>query len=387
MRFLISFGVAALVPLAASADTIINGGTLINQTWTPAGNNYVILGDVTVPVGSTLTIQPGTIVRLGPGDMQGGGLDTMKVEMVVNGSLVAVGTAGQNIVFTADNGVSGSWYGIELKAGGLATISYLDVAKAQVGLESSAMAQDLQLSLSSFHDGVAGLQIDAGAPNVSQIAAFGNSTNGIVVTGVGISPKFDRCLVYSNLVDGLNSGFNGPVVTNSVFYGNGGSGIDHTAGGLIAVTNCTLRMNVGSGIRAGASFTANASVVNCIVTENGSGVRKDSGTVTVTYSDVWNNTTNYIGVAAGAGCISQNPQYVNAAAGDLHLQSASVCIDTGTASGAPDHDFDGHFRPVDGDGINGAAFDMGAYELCDDASATPAVTAPGSATVTQMLCQ
>src|SRR5690606_29039658 len=38
-------------------------------------------------------------------------------------------------------------------------------------------------------------------------------------------------------------------------------------------------------------------------------------------------------------------------------------IDSGTATGAPNHDFDGVTRPLDGDGINGAAQDMGAFEF------------------------
>ena len=41
---------------------------------------------------------------------------------------------------------------------------------------------------------------------------------------------------------------------------------------------------------------------------------------------------------------------------DLHLKSGSPCIDTGTATGAPDTDLEGNIRP------QGAGYDMGAYE-------------------------
>jgi hypothetical protein len=42
---------------------------------------------------------------------------------------------------------------------------------------------------------------------------------------------------------------------------------------------------------------------------------------------------------------------------DLHLKSASPCIDIGTAAGAPDTDIEGKPRPL------GTGYDMGAFEF------------------------
>ena len=47
---------------------------------------------------------------------------------------------------------------------------------------------------------------------------------------------------------------------------------------------------------------------------------------------------------------------VDAVAGDYHLQAGSPCIDAGTATNAPNTDYEGTTRP------QGAAYDIGAYE-------------------------
>ena len=58
-----------------------------------------------------------------------------------------------------------------------------------------------------------------------------------------------------------------------------------------------------------------------------------SSTATITYSDVWNNPTNYMGCSAGTGCISSNPLWTNPDSGDFHLGSGSPCDNTGSDGG------------------------------------------------------
>ncbi len=60
--------------------------------------------------------------------------------------------------------------------------------------------------------------------------------------------------------------------------------------------------------------------------------------------------------------ISSNPLFVNSSANDFRLQSSSPCIDAGSSAGAPGRDALGIPRPLDGDGVNGAQHDMGAFE-------------------------
>ena len=58
----------------------------------------------------------------------------------------------------------------------------------------------------------------------------------------------------------------------------------------------------------------------------------------------------------GTNCIIGNPQFINPANGDFHLQSTSPAIDTGSSNSAPSTDLDGDSRP------QGAGYDIGAYE-------------------------
>ena len=103
----------------AWAYTVVSGGTIASTSWGP-GAVYVT-GSVTVESGATLTIQSGTVVKANPG-----------VRVWVSGTLDAVGTVAEPIVFTSrdDDGYGetipgsdgspapGDWQGIYLCGSG-----------------------------------------------------------------------------------------------------------------------------------------------------------------------------------------------------------------------------------------------------------------------------
>src|SRR5262249_33743729 len=147
----------------------------------------------------------------------------------------------------------------------------------------------------------------------------------------------------------INPSSGAPVttLTNSLVRSSGTYGAYFVAisgaTATLSIVNSTFHANgtYGLYVSGGSGSSATAHIKNSTLTQQGNGVYRNVGTgtstVTIPYSDVWNNTTNYTNVAAGAGCISQNPLYVNPPS-DLHLQSFSVCIDSGTAVGAPSTD-------------------------------------------------
>jgi len=97
---LFALAIRMLLPTSAYATPSIipvSGNISINTTWTN-GNIYYVTGDTTVLSGVTLTIQPGVIVKLRP-----------DCRLIIDGKLVAAGTASQPIYFTSyrDDSVGG----------------------------------------------------------------------------------------------------------------------------------------------------------------------------------------------------------------------------------------------------------------------------------------
>jgi hypothetical protein len=69
----------------------VSGTISANTTWTLTNSPYVMTGSVTVASGVTLTVEPGVLVQGNASSRQ----------LIVNGTLSAVGTVTQPITFTS----------------------------------------------------------------------------------------------------------------------------------------------------------------------------------------------------------------------------------------------------------------------------------------------
>lgn len=128
--------------------------------------------------------------------------------------------------------------------------------------------------------------------------------------------------------------------SNSAFYGGGAC---NDNGGASAFTNCTFTgnsSNITSGGGGVCGFGGSVLLSNTVLfgdtggneIENAYGLNE----VTASYCDIQGN---YV----GTGNINADPLFFSAT--DLHLQSGSPCLGTGTASGAPAMAIDGKTRP------------------------------------------
>jgi hypothetical protein len=361
---------AALWSRSANATVIAGGSIAGNTLWTVANNPYIVQGDVTIVAGATLTIQPGVIVQFASADSQAAGVDTSRVELTVQGTLDASGTAAFPITFAPQTGSGTSiWYGIVAGSSTAGvTLSHVAVSGAVDGVSSAAPGALLSVSSSAFNNCSTGVALTDGNPTLRGLTIDGGSI-GVNVT-INASATIRESVIQNMDTYGVYAWPIAPTSTvsilNTVLRNDVYGALLSSGGGnlSVSVVNSTIHQNSYMGIYAQPSGggTTQLAVTNSIVTQNAHfGVYAVAGTtVTWTYSDVWNNGTDYFNVVPGVGSLAVDPRYTSPPS-DLTLQAASPCIDSGTPVSLTT-DLVGAARPSNGDGINGAAYDMGAYE-------------------------
>ena len=355
-----------LIARAAAAATTIPPGDIGTQTWTPAGSPYVVTGDITVPTGATLTIQAGAVVQFPGGDASNGGIVASETELSVAGTLLVQGTWSTPVTFGGQTGTGVAWYGIVAASTAAASITGAVIGEAHVGISgstSTAAGGLLAVSQTLIQNSVIGMQV--GDAVISEVRVSGTSDVGISFRGSGS--------ISNSIVDHCASG----ISTASAI-----------PGAALIVENSVLDGNATEGLINMGSAEDSVTLVNDLITNNAYAIVTISEvSLSVSYCDLWNNKLgNGIGFSVGTDSIAADPLYVSAI--DYHLRAGSPAIDTGTSVGAPGQDFDLHPRPQDGDGVNGAQFDQGAYEYesqhrgtgrWDEASAAPRAAPQGRA--------
>jgi len=140
---LVVFGPSSLTaPEVARAATNVSGTISTGTTCDLPRSPFVVVGDVTVAAGATLTIEAGMIVKF----------NAPTRTLRVNGTLNAVGSAGSRIVFTSNHDdvggdtdgqsvtpAAGNWNQIRFSATtGSSTLRFVDVRYGGWGLSGSA---------------------------------------------------------------------------------------------------------------------------------------------------------------------------------------------------------------------------------------------------------
>jgi predicted outer membrane repeat protein len=224
-----------------------------------------------------------------------------------------------------------------------------------------------------------GMWNNSTSPTVTNCTFLGNSgiTGGGMQNGGG-SPSITNCVFQSNKGSAMYNSGASPTVTGCSFYNNfgssGGGGIFNSTGASPIVTNCTFSGNTG-GNTGSAMFNVDGiapQVTNCIFWGDASEINVSPfSQASFTYCIIQ-------GGFAGIGNIDADPLFVNAATGDLHLQSCSPAIDAGD-DGANNltTDLDGNNRKVDAI-AGGVKIDRGAYEF---QGTLPSATISGGTTV------
>ena len=190
------------------------------------------------------------------------------------------------------------------------------------------------------------------------------SNNAAYSGGGATGCNLNYCLIISNSAIG-NVGYGGGVeygtANDCLIIGN--LATNHNSNGSASynatLNNSTVVGNIGIS-NSGAIY--HGIVNNCIVYDNiwGNYYQDGTGLLQVYYSCTYPLITNYIGnfsYLRGFNNISNEPNFVNLAAGDFYLQPNSLCINSGDNAYVTNAtDLDGNPRIV------GGTVDMGAYE-------------------------
>jgi len=111
----------------------------------------------------------------------------------------------------------------------------------------------------------------------------------------------------------------------------------------VSFTNNTVFNCTGGGIVINNPEVENILIRNNIFFQSGQGLRIDPSVPELQLIIDHN--------------LTEDPQFVNTATLDLHLQTSSPAIDAGTSEAAPGFDYDNYLRPA------GSGYDIGAYEF------------------------
>jgi len=240
-----------------------------SRTW--EGDVYA-LGDVTVPDGGTLDIEPDTYVHIYPSDLWGGGDDEERIELAVDGELNVNGTVSDPIIIRSWNPTtSADWAGFyftDESAGG--TFEHCVLKDAEVAIDSYAPITLRGVTIENTADAGVRMWSSTLDVNVSVIRDSDGDCIGLDDTEATI----DSTTIEDYADYGVYAvGDYDLDITNSEFLGDDvGVYVENNYGeGTIA--NCTFEDN-DTGIWYYASYAPQ--IEECVITGNAVGVQLDS---------------------------------------------------------------------------------------------------------------
>jgi len=367
-----------LFPCLAVAQTNVSGDQ--SGTWTSANSPYYVTGDVTIPTGLTLNIEPGVEVNF-----QG------YYKFYVLGNLQAIGTEDTMVIFTTDTPSIG-WGGLRVDSNDIIQLEYCRIEHGFATGEYPDMHGGAMALLSSN----ATVRNCIFADNETDTNGMGGAVYAINTTNT----SFSDCIFIRNNCYGEGgaikfTGDSNTQITNCKFiqnycnYGGGAVSLYGVFGttirGSVFADNYTMYSN-GGAIQV-LGFANTLYIANCTITGN-TAVTGDGGGVSLSYSEayfvntiVYDNPGMYsddvqVGLgstaeiyysnlpmpvgATGDHNINSDPLFVDPENYDFGLLETSPCVDAGVA-----YLVAGGVILVDLDPsqYQGAAPDIGAYEF------------------------
>jgi parallel beta-helix repeat protein len=113
--------------------TLVSGFITIDTTWNVFGNPYIVVDDVTVTNGATLTIESGVVIRFDG-----------YYSIYVDSNIMAVGNNTDRILITTNNmpPTPADWKDIQINSKGHAEIMYCDISYSYNGIHLSGASHN-----------------------------------------------------------------------------------------------------------------------------------------------------------------------------------------------------------------------------------------------------
>jgi parallel beta-helix repeat protein len=256
-----------LFPLAANA---VEGD--VWGTW-PGPDTVYVTGEIRVPPGSTLVIDPGVVVNF-----QG------HYKFIVDSSatLRAVGTESDSIWFTAEDTITG-WHGIRFY--GADSSSQVSHCRLQYG-KGTGSGEDEKggaiycygSNLTIDHNTITGNTARVGGGifcrNCSPKINGNNITANSLGIGSGIYCLYSRAKISQNAItDNSGSGIYcwnaSPTISDNIIHGNFGDGVFCKMGSSPTISSNIINGNPGAGIYC---YDSSPSISDNIISGNGGGI-------------------------------------------------------------------------------------------------------------------
>ncbi len=286
-----------------------------NTTW--SGTVYVS-GDVVVASNATLTIEPGTIVRIAADDNENAGNDSERIELNIEGRLVAIGTLANPIVFESwTSTTTPNWIGFyfdDQSDGGKFT--RCKISDAEYAIESHVA---LEVRYTTFEDCHAGVVSYTASAFVKDCTITSSGPWGIYVSGADATIR--NSVVSNASIACLYVQPGSSLVARGSQFANGGTGLLINGSPVMDIDSLCAFSSNGVGIYC---YGVPSSVViknSTINSNSGNGIRCDTSSHpliqnnTVRYNALGIYCTNFSSPTIKGNMIKSNTYGVSAATG------------------------------------------------------------------------
>ncbi len=242
--------------------------------------------------------------------------------------VVAAGTYTETITVTKD---------LTLRSAAGAAVTTLQPAAAGQAVITIPAGRTAATTIEGFT--ITGADRTTGGGGALEIQDAAPLVRGNVIRGNSTSQGGAAIRVTSS------DGSHAPVIVNNVIRGNSAT----TTGGAVAVNNAGALVFAGNTVHGNSAATGGGflveagstslQIIDSIFWSNGASNLSGVTSAMISYCDVDGGAP-----AGGTGNIASDPQFVDAASGNLHLVGTSPCHNAGTSLGALTADFEGDAR-------------------------------------------